>query len=1227
MPRIAVAFCLLISHAQATAQVSDALPARAEDPSSESSQRETLPMTPRVKEAQPSILYLLDKQGKPVPVIGFPLEEFERMQDLVNRERQRNQRPPFVVQDVSLRGQVVEDRAELDVQVEVVVNDEGWVRIPLRMANAVLRESPSYSGPGQYVFSFDDRQQGYVAWLNGVSSKPHRLGFKTVVALKPSGGLTQLSLQVAAAPNSQLRLTVPVADLQGNAPQPAQLDTIHGEQNTEFVVIGGGGDYRLSWRAGDPRDSELSPVLEATGSVQIGLDGRTVSSVARLNVRSLGGPFQRFRVRIPPGSELVPSPGAAYELQIVEPSGPGSDDAKDGPESDAPGSTKPDDGVLESGDARGNNAGDEAGADTTQEGASRTGGANDSLSDAAGQGKSERDAAGPGQPGQDESGQKVPDLADLVDLIGGAHAGRPSRPLPTIVEVRLAEETLGPVEVSLVTRQTYRRDPPVASVELAGFEVVDAVRQSGQIGVVVHGDWEIQWGPRRNVRQVARLLPALEREDLVGRFEYVQQPNLPCSLLASVVPRRSHLRVEPDYSYRVFADRIELTAMLRYSVRGSMPAQLTIELPDVQFQSSDSGDGAQVVWHVDEVGPPDLIEVAATRLETIDPLTITLSQPTPDLVDLVLKAHGSLPANIDSLAMAMPRPSADTVNPLRVTISAAENVELTPREEALVGLSELPVAEEAEPGASTLAQWQYRGEDSQAVFHTDFAVHQRQVDVRAASHVTVSRESSEVLQTFSYQIDYEPLSELTLLVPSALAQAGRLAVRFKDETLPLLPLVEEGGGPATVQRMVVRLPEPQRGKCELSLRYAVSDYALLPEASAAVEMPLVMPDDGELASNRLTIQTESGIAVVPRSSQWKVVDDLAENRPDSLLTLSAPESTERASLMVTLDGAQVGSPLIVERAWIQSWLDGQQRHDRVIYRVNARGGELNLTLPSGVDPRQVSVTVNGRDLAIERNSAGTLAIPFGPADRRAIYVVELRYRFRAADPLSGKLSLEAPRVEDETLVRRTYWQVVLPRTKHLLTVAPQFAKEFQWRWEGFFWGRNPVWEQPHLERWVGAYHTGGGPTRDTNRYLFSQLGDSRLLEMRVADRWFIVLIGSGAVLVFGLLLIRFPVLRHPGALLCAAVVVLSLGIVFPEPTLLFTQTAMLGLALVALALWLDRRVGPRPRRDVIAPTMGSTASAERGSSRRTYRSPTPGSHGSTKSGLVEVELSGGDSKS
>ncbi len=319
----------------------------------------------------------------------------------------------------------------------------------------------------------------------------------------------------------------PAAPIQAKVSEGSELAQTESttDGKTRLSVLRVGGDFELTWHASEGRVANVPRVLEATGQLLARIDGHSVNTEARLAVRSFGGsgPFDRFRLRLPPGAELVRQ--NRFGVQLVQ---------------------------VETNDKAGH-----------------------------------------------------------------------------LIEVHLAKETVGPLNLWLVTERPYNVGQQDDLLELSGFEVQGAVRQWGYIAVQVVGDWQVVWGhPQRNVRQIDELPENLRRENLAAGFEYYVQPY---SLTARVVPQKTRTNVvEQEYLVSVGAHQMQLQARWKYNVRGAKLRNLQIELPG---------------WEIDEVGstPPGLVNPlvnpdAASGTE--GPIySIPLAQPYAGQFEITLRAH------------------------------------------------------------------------------------------------------------------------------------------------------------------------------------------------------------------------------------------------------------------------------------------------------------------------------------------------------------------------------------------------------------------------------------------------------------------------------------------------------------------------------------------------------------------------------------------------------------
>jgi len=277
----------------------------------------------QVEEASFPVYYLKNKNGDLVPVLGFTLEYFEDLLKRKYRQDPADRVPPYSLQALSIAGAAKGDFAELSVQARFLVRDESWVRIPLRLDQAVLQGGAKYQGPGQQFLHFEPGGEGYVAWVRGGVGQQHELSFKVLVPLVRAGDETRLRLFAPPATSSELKLTVPQSGIVAEASEGATLlPAQRGPGDaTSLTVLGVGRDFELSWRKTASQPAEAMAALEATGNILAKVDERGLDLETRLSVLSKNGTFEAFRVRLPKGADPPSSSSSPYAIRSLDPPG------------------------------------------------------------------------------------------------------------------------------------------------------------------------------------------------------------------------------------------------------------------------------------------------------------------------------------------------------------------------------------------------------------------------------------------------------------------------------------------------------------------------------------------------------------------------------------------------------------------------------------------------------------------------------------------------------------------------------------------------------------------------------------------------------------------------------------------------------------------------------------------------------------------------------------------
>ena len=306
---------------------------------------------------------------------------------------------------------------------------------------------------------------------------------------------------------------------------------------------------------------------------------------------------------------------------------------------------------------------------------------------------------------------------------------------------------------------------------------------------------------------------------------------------------------------------------------------------------------------------------------------------------------------------------------------------------------------------------------------------------------------------------------------------------------------------------------------------------------------------------------------------------------------------------------------MVERAWVQTWLMAASRQDRAVFSFSSNQRELVLIVPAGTDLDRVQVFLDGREVAARTDGDNRLTVPLIADMAEPRHLLDVRCVSTERHRSPGRLSIELPHLEGDVQGGRLYWQFVVPRDEHLVATPPGLTNEFTWNWDGVSWGRRPLLDPSELATWVGLTPSvDDAPQRaaiaGVNCYLFSSIEGGSRWELRTARRFWLVLGGSGVVLLGGLLLIYVPWTRHPAVLLLVAVALLAFGsFYYPEPALLLAQAASLGLVLALLAGLLAHSVVGRHR----APPLESLSVVLESASTQThYPVPATGGPASTQ---------------
>jgi hypothetical protein len=751
--------------------------------------------------------------------------------------------------------------------------------------------------------------------------------------------------------------------------------------------------------------------------------------------------------------------------------------------------------------------------------------------------------------------------------------------------------------------------------EPLGFAVADipSWRQWGRTSIVVEGDWQVEWddaGPNR------RIDPPLSarRPGFVAAFAYDAQP---ARLPLRVLPRRSRVVIEPEYRYDVSATRVALDARLRVSARGAPVSRIIVALDD---------------WDVDEVGPANVVDSAAVSAEA-GRLVIPFVQPLSG--DAIVEIRGGRQVARDSTQVGwkIPTPQADLVGPASIIIAAQSDIELLPDAAGVRGLVRqlTPTTLRSDADRMALA---YRLDGTEGSFEATRRFLPRRVDAAVTVQADIDESDMIVRETIRFDVAHVPLEFVVLDMPEAVAQAGTLEVRQNglllnpeeeadgirsagQETEPspaAAPAPSSAAGlpaPARVRLRAI-LAMPLLGTGEVTVQYELPTPAIGPESTVAEDLPLVLPAATRIGGQSITLTVPETLSIDVRGDAWK--RDVASLGSVASRTWTTARSHEMVPLAISTRKRSPLGDTVVDAAWLQTRLLGEQREDIYRYSIISSAEQITLSLPQSmaataadgaraeedafVEDTATEVRLNGRPQPGAARADGRIVVELPQRAGSQAWLLEViasRKRDGWTDMVGGAagmptaLALDAPVFPRGTLQRRFYWELLLEPDEHPIGAPVGWTSQQRWEWGALGLRRVPVVSRDVLSSWLLAScspsqqqpaATGGfADTRSTpvaelpvdvptagTRLVFSGVGPPAKGRIWVVPTWLLVLAVSGPVLALGLSAVYLPRLRSVPVVIGVAAVASLAAAFFPELAPLVAQAAVPGAVLTALAV-------------------------------------------------------------
>jgi len=733
------------------------------------------------------------------------------------------------------------------------------------------------------------------------------------------------------------------------------------------------------------------------------------------------------------------------------------------------------------------------------------------------------------------------------------------------------------------------------ALDLAGFAVEGAIRQSGLVALTIDQNWQAQFPELQDVDQVdLGRLPLELRQEGTLAFRYSSGSY---RLKALIRKRMRFVRATPSYTYRVKPDGVRLSeAVVDFSIEGPSLRELRIDFPGGWQPETDT---------IEVLTQGDAPQRRDPSRKDQDESGVTLVWDNGISGTFRVKFSAYLAAFTDGGPLEWSLPhlmGVSVLEPPTVLIESDPDVVLRPLEEQIRGL---------QPESSGSPTLKYRavvsdGVSSNARFAATYSVHQREVKTRVFTQVSLY--DGKVQQRITYDINYKPLRLVRIELPRSLAQ--RADVAWTVDNIPVtLSSEEDDEGDLVIRQVPISGGADSNigvsrglGTKVLRCEYELSKDQIAEGSDVSLNIPLAMPEDSPPESNDLWITLGADQELIDVASPWLVSEPSGPNSSGRRRELSSNVPENYARLQVRRQARSVLAETVVQRAWIQSLLTPNKRRDRVVYRLTTSTGKLVLRMPEGADLNDIrgsvgriredrTDTLGGVQSSVDAQGRLELDFSGAPTSQPSQYVVDILYSFTNRGPENpdgpGRLLLVAPQLPGDVPVEQTYWQVVVPDNEHLVYPPEELASEHSWSWQWLWWTRRPALKQDDLEELTGAQHLEPLPQR-VNQYVFSGGSEVHAVSLQTASRSMLVLLGSGLALVAGLLVLHVRAVRRPTAFVLAAVVLLAGTLWAPALALLAMQAAVLGVTLGVISLLIARRAARRRTWDTSESRGGSS---------------------------------------
>ncbi|MDC0936866.1 hypothetical protein OAS39_11320, partial [Pirellulales bacterium] len=226
------------------------------------------------RQPAPDVYYLPDKEGELRRVLGFQYADFLRAWGLAQKAEQPFAPPPFVLQNIRIRGVERGDVVEVVYELDVIVLGESWTAIPLDLGAELVVEEVSFADAdnraANLIVSTDDEHSGLKLWSNGAPKKVQSATIRGLLPIRSRGEERTIELSVPRASAADLQFELSGDLIRANgAPEAGATLEKTGHATTIARLRGVAGPLQLFWRPSASPSANWDTAFEATAALEV----------------------------------------------------------------------------------------------------------------------------------------------------------------------------------------------------------------------------------------------------------------------------------------------------------------------------------------------------------------------------------------------------------------------------------------------------------------------------------------------------------------------------------------------------------------------------------------------------------------------------------------------------------------------------------------------------------------------------------------------------------------------------------------------------------------------------------------------------------------------------------------------------------------------------------------------------------------------------------------------